>query len=58
MLVFILESFVFGLLSENLKIKIYKAIVLHTVLHGCKSTLHTVRGRHRDKVLKVRSEDV
>jgi len=37
------ESFVFQLLSINVKIKIYRTIILPVVLHGCETWSFTLR---------------
>jgi hypothetical protein len=41
------ESFVFRLLSRNLKIKIYKNVILPVVLYGCETWSLTLREEHR-----------
>ena len=43
MLSFCAESFVFSLLSKNLKIKIYRTIILPLVLYGCETWSLTLR---------------
>jgi hypothetical protein len=42
------------LLSKNLKIKIYKTIILPVVLYGCETWSLTLREEHRLKVFKKR----
>jgi hypothetical protein len=42
------------LLSENLKIRIYKTIILPVVLYGCESWCLTLRREHRLRVLENR----
>jgi hypothetical protein len=37
------------LLSRNIKVKIYKTIILLVVLYGCKTWSHTLREEHRQK---------
>jgi hypothetical protein len=37
----------FSLLSKNEKIKIYRSIILHVVLHGCGTLLITLKEEHR-----------
>jgi hypothetical protein len=36
-----------SLLSKNLKIKIYRSIILLVVLHGCETWLLTLREEYR-----------
>ena len=43
MLLFGAESFVFSLLLKNLKIKIYRTIILPVVLYGCENWSITLR---------------
>ena len=50
MLSFRAESFVFSLLSKNLKIKIYRTIILSVVLYGCETWCLTFR---EERGLKV-----
>jgi hypothetical protein len=40
------------LLSKNIKIRIYKTIILLVVLCGCKTLSLTLREEHRLKVFK------
>ena len=54
MLSFRAESFVFSLLSKNLKIKIYRTIILSVVLYGCETWSLTLREKHRLRVLENR----
>jgi hypothetical protein len=42
------------LLSKNLKIRIYKTIILPVVLYGCKSWSLTLREEHRLRVFEKR----
>jgi hypothetical protein len=46
------ESFVFRLLSRNLKIKIYKTIILPVVLCGCETWSLTIWEENRLRVLE------
>ena len=43
-----------SLLSKNLKIKIYRTIILPVVLHGCETWLLTFRDEHRLRVFENR----
>jgi hypothetical protein len=47
LLLFNLKSFVFPSHIKNLKIKIYKTIILPVVLHGCGTWSLTLRKEHR-----------
>jgi hypothetical protein len=47
----LLSSF---LLSENVKIRLYKTIILPMVLHGCKTLSLTLRGEHKLMVFENR----
>jgi hypothetical protein len=42
------------LLSKNLKIKIYRTIILHVVLYGCETWSLTLREKHRLQVFENR----
>jgi hypothetical protein len=42
------------LLSRNVKIKIYKTIILPVVLYGCETWSHTLREEHRLRVFENR----
>jgi hypothetical protein len=42
------------LLSENIKIRIYKTIILPVVLYGCKTWSLTLREEHRLRVFENR----
>jgi len=42
----------FSLLSKNMKIKIYRTIILPAVLYGCETWLLTLREEHRLRVFK------
>ena len=44
----------FSLLSKNLKIKIYRTIILPVVLYGCETWLLTMREEHRLRVFENR----
>jgi len=44
----------FSLLSENIKIKIYKTIILPVVLYRCETWSLTLREEHRLRVFKNR----
>ena len=44
----------FCLLSENLKIKIYKTIIFPVVLYGCEAWSLTLREEHRQRVFENR----
>jgi len=46
------ESFVFRLLSKNLKIKIYRTIILPVVLYGCKTWSLTLREERKLRVFE------
>jgi hypothetical protein len=54
LLPFGLESFVFCLLSRNVKVKIYKTIILPVVLYGSKTWSLTLREEHRLRVSENR----
>jgi len=41
-----------GFLSKNLKIKIYRTIILPVILYGCETWSLTLRGERRLKVMK------
>ena len=43
-----------SLLSKNLKIKIYRTIILHVVLYGCETWSLTLREEHRLRVSENR----
>jgi hypothetical protein len=42
------------LFSKNVKIKIYKRVILHVVLYGCETLFLTWRQEHRLKVFENR----
>jgi hypothetical protein len=42
------------LLSDNVKVRIYKTIILPVVLHGCETWSLTVREEHKLKVFENR----
>jgi hypothetical protein len=46
--------FSFHLLSKNVKIKIYKTIILPSFLYGCETWSLTLREEHRLKVYENR----
>jgi len=48
------ESFVFRFVAQNLKIKIYRTIILQVVLHGCETWLLTLREECRLRVFEDR----
>ena len=54
MLSFGAESFVFQFLSKNLKIKIYRTIILPVVLYGCETSSLMLREEHRLRVFENR----
>ena len=43
-----------SLLSRNLKIKVYRTIILPVVLYGCETWLLTMREEHRLRVFENR----
>jgi hypothetical protein len=45
---------IYGLLSSNVKIKIYKTIILPVVLYGCESWSLMLKEEHRLKVFENR----
>jgi hypothetical protein len=54
----IIQSKIFCLISKNLKIKIYKTVILSVVLYGCETWSLTLVGEHRlrvseNRVLKI-----
>ena len=52
MLSFGAESFVSSLLPKNLKIKIYRTIILHVVLYGCETWSLTWREERKLRVFE------
>jgi hypothetical protein len=48
------QSFLSCLLSRNLKVKIYKTIILPVVLYGCETWSLTLREQHRPSVFENR----
>jgi hypothetical protein len=48
------ESFVFSRLSRNVKVKIYKTIILPVVLYGCETWSLTLMEEHRLSVFENR----
>jgi hypothetical protein len=43
-----------GLLSKNIKIRIYRTIILPLVLYGCETLSLTLREKHRRRVFENR----
>jgi hypothetical protein len=41
--------------SENVKIRIYKTMILHAVLYGCETCCLTLREEHKPKVFENRA---
>jgi hypothetical protein len=54
LLLFSPKSFVFRLVSKNLKIKIYKTAILPIVLYGCETSSLTLGEEHRLRVFENR----
>jgi hypothetical protein len=50
----IIQSNIFCLISKNLKITIYKTVILPVVLYGCETWSLTLREEHRLKVFENR----
>jgi hypothetical protein len=50
------ESSVLPLLSGNVKVKIYKTIILPVVLYGCETWSLTMREEHRLRVFENGAE--
>jgi len=48
------ECFVFQFASKNIKIKIYRNIILPTVLYACETWLLTLREERRPRVFENR----
>jgi hypothetical protein len=44
--------------QKNLKIRIYKTIMLHVVLYGCETWSLTVREKHRPRVFGPKRDEV
>jgi hypothetical protein len=42
------------LLSKNIKIKIYRTVILPVVLYGCETSLLTLRKESRLRVFEIR----
>jgi hypothetical protein len=55
MLPFGAEPFVLTLLSKNVKVRIYKTIILPMVLYGCETWSETVREEHKLRVFENRA---
>ena len=49
------ESFVFQLLSKNIKIKVHRTIILSVVLYGCETWSLTLREEHMLRVFEMLS---
>jgi len=47
--------FSYSLRSKNIKIKIYRTIILPVVLYGCETWLLTLRGKRRLRVFESRT---
>jgi hypothetical protein len=54
LLLFSPKPFVFRLISKNLKIKIYRTVILPVVLYGCETWSLTLRYEHRLRVFENR----
>ena len=54
LLLFSAESFVFQFAIQNLKIKIYRTIILPVVLYGCETWSLTLREERRLRVFENR----
>jgi hypothetical protein len=54
LLPFSLESFVFLFICENMKIKIFRTLILLLVLYGCFIRSFTLREEHRLRVFEDR----
>jgi hypothetical protein len=54
LLLFSPKSFVFSLISKNLKIKIYKIVILPVVLYGCETWSLILREEHKLSVFENR----
>jgi hypothetical protein len=54
LLLFSPKSFVFRLISKDLKIKIYKTVILPVVLYGCETWFVALREEHRLRVFENR----
>ena len=52
MLSFGVESFIFQVLSKNLKIKIYRIIIFPVVLYGCENWSLTLREERKLRVFE------
>jgi hypothetical protein len=48
------KSFLSTLLSKNIKIEIYRSIILAVVLYGCETWSHTLREERRLRVFENR----
>jgi hypothetical protein len=48
------SKYVYRLLSENIKIRIYKTIILPVVLYGCETWSLTLKEEHRLRVFENR----
>jgi hypothetical protein len=47
-------GYVPSLLSKNVKVRIYKTIILPVVLYGCETWSLTVREEHKLRVIEIR----
>jgi len=47
------EYFVLSLLSKNLKIKIYRTVILPVVLYGCETWSPTLREERRLRMFEI-----
>jgi len=54
LLSFVAEYFVFSLLYKNIKIKIYRTVILPAVLYGCETSSLTLREARRLSVFENR----
>ena len=54
MVLFLAESSAFQFAIQNLKIEIYRTIILPVVLYGCETWLLTLREEHRLRVSENR----
>ena len=48
------EAFVFQFAIKNIKIKIFRTVILPVVLYGCETWLLTLREEHRLRVFENR----
>jgi hypothetical protein len=52
--IFFISNFSSHLISKNLKIKIYKTVILPVALYGCETWSLTLREEHRLRVVEKR----